>query len=268
MLRHDECGVAGGGVGTQGDRGRAHHFAHRARERAPRKDDAADDILSREDAQRPPGGVDDRHRADARRLHRRQRIAERRIGTADDGRPVEQHRQRRRQVAALRRGGCVLRLQSLPREVEQVREAPRAEILEDRRCREHRVEDGGREAEAERVARCAVDARHAASRDQGAERKHFAGGELPERGRVAMRVRPLAAHRALPDHVAMPGTVGPGPENDFSGCEIPERRRAHDPVEVFAAHRRERRVRRQRLPHSGENGGRGNGRIRHDRRVL
>ena len=110
-----------------------------------------------------PSRIDDRHRADPVLLHRRQRVAERGIGAADDRRAAAAAAESGvDEPALLGRRGRVLRLQAHPREVEQVREAARAEVLEDRRRLEQRVEDGGGKTEAERVLRRAVDAGDAA----------------------------------------------------------------------------------------------------------
>jgi hypothetical protein len=218
----------------------------------------ADHVLPREDAERPRLGVDDRHRADPVFLHRGQRVAEQRIGAAHH-RHLPQQRASGSKPALLRGGGRVFRLQSNPRQVEQVREPARAEVLEDRRRADHRVEDGDGKLEAERILRRTVDAGDAAPPDQRAQRKHLAGRELPQRDGGAADAWALATDGALADHVAVPWPLGGRCQDDLARREVLELRRADDPVEVALVHRGERRVRLQCLPHASQDRRRGDG---------
>ncbi len=232
-------------------------------ERALRQHDAADHVLPREHAERLRVGIDDRHRADPVPLHRLERVAERRVGAAGDRLLPEQVGEPRREAPLLGQRRGVLGLQLRARQVEQVGEAARAEVLEDRRRGDQRVEHRGREHQAERVLRGAVDAGDAAVPQQRAQREHLAGGELPQRRRRARASGALAAHRALPDDVAVRGPLLRRRQDRLARGEVAQLRRADDPLEIALGHRRERRMRLQRLLQAGENGWCGDRGLRH-----
>ena len=251
-LRHHERRVTGGSAGRQRDDRSAHHFADRSAERSLRENDAADHVLASEDTERLRVLVDDRHRADPMLLHRREGVADGRVRPAGHRRDPRQRPERRRESALLGHRRRVLGLQPRPRQVEQVRESPRAEILEDGRRGDQRVEHGGRELEAERVSRRAVHARHAAVPEQGTQRKHLARRELEERGHTADVAWALTADRALADDVAMRGPLGSRHQDRLAGSEVTQARAPDDVSEVALAHRRERRVGHERLLEAGE----------------
>jgi hypothetical protein len=210
-----------------------------------------------------PGGIDDGQRADAPVLHRGERAADRFVRGDDDRRNAQQFRERRGEAALLGHPRRIFGVQLRAQEVEQVREPPRAGVAKHVRARDERVELGGRKLEAERVAHCAVDRRHAAVAEQRAQRKHLPRRQFPEARAVARPAGSLAAHDALLDDVTVQRPLRRRLQDRFPGREVAQARSAHDAVEIALVHRAERHVGAQHLLQAGEDRGSGNGVGRH-----
>ena len=231
--------------------------AHRrASSGAPREHDAADHVLSREDAHGLRLVVHERHRADAARPPSVRSAsasgvvrAARRPAFAAAGCQAAS-RVRRRSVDARRRTPPAA---LHPREVEQMRELPRAEVLEHRRARQQRVEDCRRKREAERVSAppgtTLVTPRRASSAPRAetsrpAKRSHGADAALRPPG--ARRGPCPVGSRSNARAVRAPAR---GSFRPARSTAAPTR---DDALEIAVAHRRERRVRLQRQLHSGQ----------------
>jgi len=256
---HQHRGLVRGRLRGQGVNVRRHDVHHRCIEVDPGRHDPRQQIMKREHPDRAMVVVGYDHRADVVGVHARKRLPDRGAGETGHRSATHQVGKRGAERGVARHLGGERRLRGAQRQIEQIGQAARAEVVKHRTQREQLVEVLAIELEAETVLHRPVHRSHGAAGEQRADRKAFPGHQLPGAFlRGAVFIFGLAAHAPLLDDEEHGGRPLFGRGDALAAGVEAEAQALGQELQVRRAHLVEGRMAQQELHHRREDGvGRG-----------